>query len=260
MDKLTALNHNFIDHKHVEIQLKRETRQIEERVMDAVSLTSLKCIPWKDQLNKNIVVDLTNLNKLPFLKMIIKSKVFVPTHKLEIRFLIKDRRKLAHLPVFLNYTCEQLIMKNKNSGNKCINSKLMKSLSTIPQMQLETVCFERYFMTWKVFYKLLTLFRRINRIQFFHCVITTDEHADLSQALSGLTTQALSLSYWNLEYNPLSEDISACLFENMIKSLATSDDLKKNLLKISLSWIMIDHEEAKKLIKQSGLEHIDISF
>jgi hypothetical protein len=91
-----------------------------------------------------------------------------------------------------------------------------------------------------------------NKIKFYECKIDTDKPLHLSDILRGSKTNSLEfmgcgiLVYSDWVTKPQ-------LLENIIKSLGTSEDMKKNLITFSLGSDSFNDSRLLSLLEDNGL-------
>ncbi|CAI2369047.1 unnamed protein product [Moneuplotes crassus] len=107
--------------------------------------------------------------------------------------------------------------------------------------------------------RFIVFYKHVQAIRFYSCKLSVSVVMDFTDLLKNTNIQILSFCYSAIpKHDHWETDLNE--FINLIKSLATSKDLKKMLKYLSLTKSMAEPSEARKILDQNGFDKVEATY
>ncbi|CAI2371999.1 unnamed protein product [Moneuplotes crassus] len=197
----------------------------------------------------------------------------------DLRYM-KFAKKLRHLAFFdiNNIVCCDILDKNKHiysflnsSFPHKVNSFWISSKYTVKldpsyyfdcimrnsSSIIQSVGFAGFCFNDQQLKRLITSFKHVRLLSLQNCNLCVLVVHDFSKSLKNAKIKKITL-LWSGQTNASDWKNNLDGFKNLIKSLATSQDLKLTLKEINMRYCSIGQEKALKILKENGLSHIKV--
>ena len=186
--------------------------------------------------------------KLPVLKSVKLDKVGCFKHPTIINQFLKESVARG---------TKQFLFNTQNDLGKDKSKAYIEGIQRMADKVTESLYLKSLWMNQKEFHKIMISSQHINSLGFSNCYITTDEECDFKNQLSGSRLRTIRFDYtgnksqWKLN--------GAQRFKNIVKALSKEKGIKANLKNISLVHCEIPKAEALQILRENGLDKVNLS-
>ncbi|CAI2375113.1 unnamed protein product [Moneuplotes crassus] len=119
--------------------------------------------------------------------------------------------------------------------------------------------FDSFILSKNQVKRLIISFKHVKLFTLIRCRISIPEPPDFSKSLKNAQICSINL-YSSLKARVNNQEATIELFENLIKGLATSDDLKLALKEMNLTCNGLTKTAAQEILESNGFGHISLTL